>query len=92
MWGLKWLNIDSLSGGQTLASIILFLEVDHHRLAGQVLILLVVRIDLESYQTPDGTCLSFCSSRSQEWQIPIATYIQITGQLKVEASRRQQQR
>lgn len=35
--------------------------------------------------------MSFCSLWSQEWQIPIATYTQITGQLKVEASRRQQQ-
>lgn len=91
MWGLKWLNINSLFGGQTLASIILSLEVDHRRLAGQVLILLIVRIDLESYRAPDGTCVSFCSSRSQEWQITIAIYTQITSQLKVEASRRQQQ-
>jgi len=59
MWGLKRLNINSLFGGQTLASIILSLEVDHHRLAGQVLILLVIRINLESYQAPDGTCLGF---------------------------------
>ena len=42
-----------------LASIILSLEVDHHWLAGQVLILLVIRIDLELYWAPAGSSLEF---------------------------------
>lgn len=37
----------------------LSLKVDHYQLAGQVLILLVIRIDLESYRAPAGTCVKF---------------------------------
>lgn len=48
-----------LPEGQTFASIILSLKVDHYQLAGQVLILMVIRIDLESYRAPAGTCLEF---------------------------------
>lgn len=49
----------SLSGDQTLASIILCLKVDHHQLAGQVLILLVLRIGLELYWAPAGARYEF---------------------------------
>lgn len=44
-----------------LACIILSLAADHQQLTGQVVILLGVRMDLESYWALAGTCLSFCS-------------------------------
>lgn len=63
-----------------LACIILSLAADHQQLTGQVVILLLVRMDLESYWALAGTCRSFCSSNNHHempesvCQIAIASY------------------
>lgn len=87
MWDLKWLNMNSLSGGQTLAYIILFREADQR-----------TRLDPAGHKNWFGVAPGFSWYLSKFLLFvvlrkadTIVTCTQIISQLKVEPSRRQQQ-